>query len=361
MEKKKTMLDYIEMTPNKVLENAKNPKELTKTLTDEYISNKYNEVYVVASGSSFNASICAQPFMEDVLGVRVNVISPSNFTNYYKHNKSDFIFVISQSGYSTNAIEALKRAKQLGVKAIGITGDVDSDFKNYTDLLIDYKVGIETVGYVTVGVVTLVQFLMTFALNASLQLNKISKEKYDEAISSIVESAKLHQEIQEKSHAFIKKHYKSLSSMSKAYFCSSGAGMGIAFEAALKVGETVKIPAFPFDAEEYIHGPNLQLNPGYTVFIIDSNDKDSDRLKQIYKATRAVSDNTYFIGSNVDENSIYTDTNLPPLFTPLYYLPFFQIISHQITEDLHRWEQHPLLKEFKKIAASKSKNYVDND
>lgn len=130
MEKKKTMLDYIEATPEKIIENAKNPKELTKTLTDEYISNKYNEIYIVASGSSFNSSICAQPFMEDILGVRVNVLSPSNFTNYYKHNKNDFIFVISQSGYSTNAIEALKRARELGIKAIGITSDVESDFKN---------------------------------------------------------------------------------------------------------------------------------------------------------------------------------------------------------------------------------------
>ncbi|HQB32084.1 MAG TPA: SIS domain-containing protein [Erysipelotrichaceae bacterium] len=361
MEKKKTMLDYIEATPEKIIENAKNPKELTKTLTDEYISNKYNEIYIVASGSSFNSSICAQPFMEDILGVRVNVLSPSNFTNYYKHNKNDFIFVISQSGYSTNAIEALKRARELGIKAIGITSDVESDFKKYTDILIDYKVGIETVGYVTVGVVALVQFLMTFALNTARKMKRISKKKYDEFIAAIVDSAELHKEIQEKSHAFIRKHYKSLSSMQKVYVCSSGAGMGIALEAALKIGETVKVPAFAYDAEEYIHGPNLQLSPEYTVFVIDTNDKDSERLKTIYKASRAVSDNVYFMGSDVDENSIYADTNLSPLLTPLYYLPLYQMIAYQITEDLHRWEQHPLLKEFKKIAAAKSISYVDND
>ena len=47
MEKKKTMLDYIELTPGKVLENAKKPRELTRTLTEEYISNNYDEVYIV--------------------------------------------------------------------------------------------------------------------------------------------------------------------------------------------------------------------------------------------------------------------------------------------------------------------------
>lgn len=361
MKKKNTMLDYIELTPSKVLENIKNPQELTKTLTDEYIANNYNEICIVASGSSFNSSHCAKPFMEDILGVRVNILSPSNFTNYYKHNKTDFIFVISQSGYSTNAIEALKKMKELNVKAIGVTSNVESDFKEYADIVVDYKVGIETVGYVTVGVITLIQFLMTFALNASLQLNKISNEKYDEVINEIKKSTELHKEIQEKSHKFIQKHYKSLSSMQKVYVCSSGAGMGIAYEAALKIGETVKVPAFAYDAEEYLHGPNLQLSPEYTIFIIDTNDKDSERIKQIYQATKVVSDNTFFIGSNIDENSIYSDTNLNPLLTPLYYLPFFQLISYQITEDLHRWEQHPLLKEFKKIAASKSINFVDLD
>jgi len=49
MKKKNTMLDYIELTPSKVLENIKNPQELTKTLTDEYIANNYNEICIVAS------------------------------------------------------------------------------------------------------------------------------------------------------------------------------------------------------------------------------------------------------------------------------------------------------------------------
>ena len=40
---------------------------------------------------------------------------------------------------------------------------------------------------------------------------------------------------------------------------------GIATEAALKFGETMKVPSFAFDAEEYNHGPNLQLTPNYTV------------------------------------------------------------------------------------------------
>ena len=54
---------------------------------------------------------------------------------------------------------------------------------------------------------------------------------------------------------------------------------------ALKIGETVHIPANAYEVEEYIHGPNLQLTPAYTVIILDNNDHTSQRVHQIYQAT----------------------------------------------------------------------------
>lgn len=49
---------------------------------------------------------------------------------------------------------------------------------------------------------------------------------------------------------------------------ADGTNMGIAREASLKFGETLKIPVLYCESEEYVHGPNMQLTPEYSVFLL---------------------------------------------------------------------------------------------
>lgn len=56
----------------------------------------------------------------------------------------------------------------MGHRAIGITSNVNSDFGDgICDVVVDYGIGIETVGYVTLGMVGLVLYFMLFALNVA--------------------------------------------------------------------------------------------------------------------------------------------------------------------------------------------------
>ena len=137
---------------------------------------------------------------------------------------------------------------------------------------------------------------------------------------------------------------------------------GIATEAALKIGETVKVPSFAYEAEEYIHGPNLQLSPDYTVFCIDDLAEGSERMAQIYAATRSVTDEAFFITNNpaVDEDHairIPFDIH-ESLLMPLYVLPVFQILAYQITTVNDSWDNHPMFRDFKKHANTKTDNIL---
>ena len=51
-----------------------------------------------------------------------------------------------------------------------------------------------------------------------------------------------------------------------------GANLGTACEGALKFGETISIPSFAYETEEYIHDPNIQMTPAYSVFLIDGGE-----------------------------------------------------------------------------------------
>ena len=115
------------------------------------------------------------------------------------------------------------------------------------------------------------------------------------------------------------------------------------------MGETIHIPSCCYEIEEYIHGPNLQLTPQYNVIFFDGNDGASRRVEQVYKATRKVTN-----------RASLSDTVSSEL-SPLVYLPFVQLLSFIVSNDLHSIYQHPLLKEFKAIAAAKTENFVNYD
>lgn len=354
-----TMLTYIKETPEQLAYNTAHCKELTKKLVDVYLEKDYQTIWIIACGSSNNGSQCAKPFMMKYLDCDVKIVPPSTFIYCEnKMNEHDLAFVVSQSGCSTNSIDALKKIKELGFKAIGLTGNVDSDFKDVADVVIDYGVGVETVGYVTKGVATLAQFLMLFALEAGLSKGSISQDSYNAIMKELEEVPQRHEVVQKETWEFYKINEKVLTSMNVVYSCGFSQGYGIATEAALKIGETIKVPSFAYEAEEFIHGPNLQLTPNYTLFFIDDFSKGSERIAQIYQAARSVSDEAFAITNNQlvdDQHAIRLPFDIrEPLLMPLYVLPVFQIIAYQASTELDSWDNHPMFKDFKKYADSKT-------
>ena len=195
---KRTMQDYIYEVPKKMRENIDRAEQLVKPLIDYIGDKEVNKITLVASGSSYNACHCAQPFMEKYLGIDVKIVAPFTFANYgYEVEDDNLVLVITQSGLSTNAIEALKKLDSMNHDTVCLTGNPENDVKDYADLVVDYGVGEELVGYVTKGVTTLCLFLMLFTC---IYANK------PELIASINETVELNHRMIEKAEIFIKKH-----------------------------------------------------------------------------------------------------------------------------------------------------------
>lgn len=354
---KMTMQDYVKEAPAVCKKNIHEYQTLTKSLIEQVKERKMKTIWLVASGSSYNSCHCARAMMRKCLDSEIKIITPFTFT-YYENDvkEDDLVLVITQSGLSTNAIEAVKKLKEMNHYAIALTGNPNSDIKDYADLVIDYGVGEELVGYVTKGVTSLCLFLMLFAIELSGK---------DEYINELEKAICMNEEMITKALTFIQDNYKSLSSMRHAYFCGAGSHYGTALEGALKVGETIHIPSCCYEIEEYIHGPNLQLTPEYNVFIFDGNDCASDRVAQVYLASREVSDRVYMLSNNDvfkdDAHVISLSKTVMSECAPLAYLPFVQLLSYVISSDLNSAKQHPLLKKFKVIASAKTENFVNYD
>ncbi len=357
MEEKKTMDTYIVESKEAMERMLQRADEAAGELVELYLGQEHRRIKIVASGSSFHGALCARYYMSDILDTEVEVATPFSFVHY--DGTGDFFhFVISQSGRSTNAIEALDELRQRGQAAIGVTGDVESIYKEHCDRILDYGVGEETVGYVTKGVVILTLYLDLFALSAARRMGRITEEVYEKEIAKLWGITDRYEQVYNQSQAFIDEHFSLLTSMHQAYVLGNHTAYGIAAEAALKIGETVCIPAGACESEEFLHGPNLQLTPTYSVFIIDAHDETSGRSGQIYDAVSSVCERCFYIGlgkPEADKKKLMIDQDVDHNLLPFVYLQFFQLLSYRVTDSLHRWEKHPVFKNFRERIRYKAK------
>ena len=115
--------------------------------------------------------------------------------------------------------------------------------------------------------------------------------------------------------------------------------------------------------EEYIHGPNIQMTPRYSVFLIDGGE-GTERIHRIFEGTKIVTDNAFLLTRCADykdeHNVMYVPMDVPEEITPLCWLPFFQMTACRLTDDLDRWNKHPLQRAMEKFVSSKSANYVNS-
>lgn len=360
---KPTMSDYVAETAKVVRRQISQRPE--KPLVEAFLSNPRHVIRIIACGSSRNAAELSRPYLRHILGREVLVTEPRAFCEYeHQLVAREFCVVISQSGYSTNALDALRCLRDLGEAPLGITGDVASDFSQLADPLIDYGVGEELVGYVTKGVTSLTTFLALFGIGVAEREGRLSEAEASrerEDIESLMEGF---EEIRVATPLLLERRYKELSSMGPTFFCGSGPNYGLAREGVLKYAECLQIPAFALELEEFLHGPNLQINPRYTLFLLALGQRSWNRTQQIAQASRTVTDHVFVITDAPAETGaadIRITRRGPELLAPLQALPFFQLTAWQLTEDEHLWHKHPLVARFDAELSGKSENYVDKE
>ncbi|MBO4918637.1 MAG: SIS domain-containing protein [Erysipelotrichaceae bacterium] len=364
----KTMLDYIRETPETLLNIIDRREEYTKQLVEFYRQNQCEGICLIASGSSYNGCLCTRPFMEEVLQTGITLITPFTFVHHESATISNqMAMAVSQSGCSTNTLEALSVLKQNGHSCVCLTGRDDCDAAKIADLTVNWQVGEEKVGFVTKGVASLACFLMVFTLELGKELRLIQEDLYVYYLDELYKSVKIHPEMQKKAEEIFKRNKNDFTGRNRVILLSSGPNFGTASEGALKIAETSCITSIAYEAEEFLHGPLYPSTPDDMIIVIDNeNHSSSERILKIADALKDITEKVYVLSehSPLDENhSFSTEMSADALVSPLYRLSCLQILAYLMSESTNRYEPHENVKKFKKAnkVASKSRDnlYLD--
>ena len=345
------MLDYIKMANARLSENLEDAASLVSPVVGAFVASGLDSVRIVASGSSRHASDCAREFMERTLGMPVLVETPEAYVSHEgAHMVDAFNIAISQSGYSTNTLAALDSMRREGASVVALTGNVKSPIAEHAEVVVDYGVGVESVDFVTMGVMALIEFLVLFAGFAA--------GDGESAVDGLRDAVDAHAAMLERSMGFVGEHGHVLSRKSPIIVVGNGPLYGVAEEAALKFCETLKVPAMHFEGEEFVHGPEMQITPDYTVFILD-DPEGSKRLASIAHAISRVAGATFFVTARPsgEPYEVPVPAVARPELAAIPVLVLFQWIAASVTERLSCWDVHPYLAEVEDELAAKAAGY----
>lgn len=93
-----------------------------------------NRIHIVACGSAYHAGVTAKYIMEGLARIPVEVDLASEFR--YRNpimDQKDLVVIISQSGETADSLAALREAKAMGIKTLGIVNVVGSSIAREAD------------------------------------------------------------------------------------------------------------------------------------------------------------------------------------------------------------------------------------
>ena len=247
---------------------------------DKELFNNIDEIIMCACGTSYHAAITASYLFERVAQIRTKVEVASEFR--YKDpvlRKNSLFIVISQSGETADTLEALKIAKDAGLKTLAICNVDNSSIVRLADNTLLTRAGIEkgvasTKAFSTQVITLWLVVLYLANLNKTISQNEFEKEL--KTLLKIPKILEVPSDLQEKLHR-LSKHYLHGHGF---FFIGRDVFYPLALEGALKLKEISYLHAEGYASGEMKHGPIALVDEKlYTIALMPEN--------MLYEKTRS--------------------------------------------------------------------------
>ena len=325
------MIRYLEEQPEVWSRILRNREGITRSLADGITGRKIKRILLIGSGSSQNAAMCAAQFYEEELGLEADAVVPTRIGALPRllNSGSTLVFAVSQSGRSTSTIRAAETLKRVGFTVAGVTADESSPLAKAADLHLLIACGEEATGPKTKGMTATV---LTLYLAGMCLCGEIG--------SGTVQESALCRELQSsftagpenisRCHSFCEANLKTLAKIPSFTLIADGMGYAVTCEGALKLLETLCVPASAYEFEEYLHGVNNLIAPGAYNLIILTDPRNFSRMRKLDNYCRANRCRNFVITSVKDSGfpgALQLEGSGFSYTQPFETLLFFQILS----------------------------------
>ena len=322
-------------TLNSVLKNGK--IDLSETGITEEIIREISQIYIIACGSAYHVGTAAQYVLEDLTGIPVRVEFASEF-RYRKPimDPKGLAVVISQSGETADSLAALREAKELGVRTVGIINVVGSSIAREADHVFYTLAGPEISVATTKAYSTQLMAVYALALQFALVREKITEEQYEKYIAelqTIPEKIQKILEDKERLQWFAAKQ----ANARDVFFIGRGIDYAISMEGSLKMKEVSYIHSEAYAAGELKHGTISLIEDGTLVIGVltqpELYEKTVSNMVECKSRGAYLMGLTSFGNYNIEETAdftVYIPRTDPHFATSLAVIPL-QLIGYYVS------------------------------
>lgn len=254
--------------------------DLSEVGIDKETAEKLNNIIIVACGSAYHVGVVGQYVIESASRIPVRVELASEFR--YRDpilNENDLVVVISQSGETADSLAALRLAKKMNIKTLGIVNVVGSSIAREADFVFYTLAGPEIAVATTKAYSA--QLIAIYAL--AIQLGKYREIIDENRYTSLIEEMetlpeKMERVLSDKERIqWFASKYANAQDM---YFIGRGIDYAVSLEGSLKMKEISYVHSEAYAAGEIKHGPISLIEDGTLVIGICTD-------KKLFEKTRS--------------------------------------------------------------------------
>lgn len=254
--------------------------DLSEVGIDKETAEKLNNIIIIACGSAYHVGVVGQYVIESASRIPVRVELASEFR--YRDpimNENDLVIVISQSGETADSLAALRLAKKMNIKTLGIVNVVGSSIAREADYVFYTLAGPEIAVATTKAYSA--QLIAIYAL--AIQLGKYREIIDENRYTSLIEEMetlpeKMERVLSDKERIqWFASKYANAQDM---YFIGRGIDYAVSLEGSLKMKEISYVHSEAYAAGEIKHGPISLIEDGTLVIGICTD-------KKLFEKTRS--------------------------------------------------------------------------
>lgn len=334
------MMGYIKDQPEVWKSIVEQRKELCRGFVEANKGKTVKRIVMLGSGSSLTAPSMAREFFQDFLGIEVLAVAPTRFGSLWKllDPETTLYWAISQSGRSTSTIAVIDELHEQGIKVTALTANPESAVAARCDEHVLIACGAEMVGAKTKGMTSTALTLYLMGMELCLAQGRLAQADYDKMIADLLRSFSLASETIEKSIVWCRNEESkaNLTAAPHIILVAEGMNYPVSLEAALKMLETLRMPVFTYEFEEYLHGVvNTVDDQSYMIYLV-SDSHNRERMLQLFDYTAKYGSHNLIVSHGTPTgraNELYLETSGNDFTLPFETLLPFHVISALSSED----------------------------
>ncbi len=299
---------------------------------------KAERTFLVACGTSYHACMAASYAFAKLAKVSCQVVVASEFEQFKEIINSNTVVIgVSQSGETSDTLNAIREAKRRGATIMSITNVMGSTITTLSDVYIGQNSGPEIGVAATKTFTAQVAVLMKLAITVALRKHAITDEAARGLMDQLEKVPEVMNETLDKTDEVVKSI--SLRHYAKQSFCFLGRGVSVptAMEGRLKLLELSYVPSLAYPAAESKHGFIAVVSSGYPVIFIAPKDESHRKIIGNIMEMKAREASVISIAEESDteieklsDEFVPMPQTVPELFSPITYVVPLQFLAYYI-------------------------------